>query len=119
MIFGPQAGVVDSLAVRFYTYTFQYFYRLSLARVHHRSKPIGVMLLAKRSLVHCHQGSVLLYVKCGPSTIAATTIGRIVAATNTRWKAGTNAAVVTASINSVAGAVGGAGFHCPVVHVTC
>ena len=49
MIFGPQAGVVDSLAVRFYTYTFQYFYRLSLARVHHQSKPIGVMLLAKKS----------------------------------------------------------------------
>ena len=117
MIFGPQAGVVDSLAVRFYTYTFQYFYRLSLARVHHRSKPIGVMLLAKRSLVHCHQGSALLYVKCGPSTITAITIGRIVAAgTIACWKEGTIVAVVTASRNSVVGVVG---FHCPVHYVTC
>ena len=116
MIFGPQAGVVDSLAVRFYTYTFQYFYRLSLARVHHRSKPIGVMLLAKKSLVHCHQGSVLLYVKCGPSTIVAITKGRIAAVTNACWIVGTNAAAATASINSVAGV---AGFHCPVHYVTC
>ena len=116
MIFGPQAGVVDSLAVRFYTYTFQYFYRLSLARVHHRSKPIGVMLLAKRSLVHCHQGSVLLYVKCGPSTIDAIINGRIADVTNACWNAGTIAAVATASINSVAGVVG---FHCPVQYVTC
>ena len=116
MIFGPQAGVVDSLAVRFYTYTFQYFYRLSLARVHHRSKPIGVMLLAKRSLVHCHQGSVLLYVKCGPSTIVAKTIGRIAAETIARWIVGMIVVVVTASKNS---AVGVAGFHCPVQYVTC
>ena len=116
MIFGPLAGVVDSLAVRFYTYTFQYFYRLSLARVHHRSKPIGVMLLAKRSLVHCHQGSVLLYVKCGPSTIVAITTGRIVDVTIACWKVGTIAEVVTASKNSVAGVVG---FHCPVTHVSC
>ena len=116
MIFGPQAGVVDSLAVRFYTYTFQYFYRLSLARVHHRSKPIGVMLLAKRSLVHCHQGSVLLYVKCGPSTIVATTTGRIVDATIACWNVGTSVVVATASINSVEGAVG---FHCPVPNITC
>ena len=116
MICGPQAGVVDSLAVRFYTYTFQYFYRLSLARVHHRSKPIGVMLLAKRSLVHCHQGSVLLYVKCGPSTIVAITTGRIVAATIARWRGGTIVVVETASRNSVAGAVG---FHCPVPNITC
>ena len=116
MIFGPQAGVVDSLAVRFYTYTFQYFYRLSLARVHHRSKPIGVMLLAKRSLVHCHQGSVLLYVKCGPSTIAANTTGRTVVVTNARWNVGTIVAAVTASKNSAAGVVG---FHCPVHYVTC
>ena len=116
MIFGPQAGVVDSLAVRFYTYTFQYFYRLSLARVHHRSKPIGVMLLAKRSLVHCHQGSVLLYVKCGPSTIAAITKGRIAVVTIACWIVGTNEVAVTASINSLAGVVG---FHCPVQYVTC
>ena len=116
MIFGPQAGVVDSLAVRFYTYTFQYFYRLSLARVHHRSKPIGVMLLAKRSLVHCHQGSVLLYVKCGPSTIAATTRGLTADATRACWNDGTTAVVETASKNSVAGVVG---FHCPVQYVTC
>ena len=116
MIFSPQAGVVDSLAVRFYTYTFQYFYRLSLARVHHRSNPIGVMLLAKRSLVHCHQGSVLLYVKCGPSTIDAITIGRTAVATIACWNVGTIAAVVTASINSD---VGVAGFHCPVPNITC
>ena len=116
MIFGPQAGVVDSLAVRFYTYTFQYFYRLSLARVHHRSKPIGVMLLAKRSLVHCHQGSVLLYVKCGPSTIVAITIGRIFVDTIACWKVGSNVEAATASMNSAGGVEG---FHCPVPNITC
>ena len=115
MIFGPQAGKDDSSAVRFYTYPFQYSYHLSLARVHRQSKPFGVMLLAKRSLVHCHQGSVLLYVKCGPSTIAAITNGRFAVVMNASWIAGTTDAADTASNNSVDGAVG---FHCPVPHVS-
>ena len=64
---------------------------------------------------HCHQGSVLLYVKCGPSTIIAIAIGRNEVGTIARWKAGTIAVVATASTNSVAGAVS---FHCPVPHVS-
>ena len=59
---------------------------------------------------------MLLYVKCGPSTISAIATGRIVVVTIACWIVGSIVVVSTASINSVVGVVG---FHCPVPHVSC
>ena len=47
-----------------------------------------------------------MILECGPSTIVAITIGRIVVVTIARWIVGTIVVVVTASINSVVGVVG-------------
>ena len=67
--------------------------------------------------MHCHQGSVLLYVKCSSAPNVASAVGRIaVGNTVACWKAGTIVVVVTTSKNLVAGAEG---FHCPVEYVTC
>ena len=47
-----------------------------------------------------------MILECGPSTIVAITIGRIVVVTITCWIVGTIVVVVTASTNSVVGVVG-------------
>ena len=47
-----------------------------------------------------------MILECGPSTIVAITIGRIVVVTIACWIVGTIVVVVTASINSVVGVVG-------------
>ena len=47
-----------------------------------------------------------MILECGPSTIVAITIGRIVVVTISCWIVGTIVVVVTASINSVVDVVG-------------
>ena len=95
---------------------FSIYLRLSLEQVHHQSRPFGVMLLAPKSLVHCHQGSVLLNVKCSPATVDAVAIVRIVVETTPRWIVATSIVVSAPTQNP---AVGRVGLHGPVVHVTC
>ena len=117
MFFGPQTGYIISEVVRFNTYFSQCSYLLSLEQVHLQSKLLGVMLLAPKSLVHCHQGSVLLYVKCGSTTKDARAIGRSVAGiTAYCWIFSTYIVKVTASQTSIVVRVG---FHCPFKYVSC
>ena len=95
---------------------FSIYLRLSLEQVHHQSKPFGVMLLAPKSLVHCHQGSVLLNVKCSPATVVVAAIVRIDVAAVTCWTAATTIVVTAPTQNPAEGRVG---LHGQVEHVTC
>ena len=111
-----QCRVYFSEVVRFNTYTFQCSYRLSLAQVHCQSKVCGVRLLTRKPLVHCHQGSVLLNVKCSPATVFAEAKVRIAAVAVACGSNVSNAVVIAPTPNPVVGRVG---LHGPVVHVAC
>jgi len=56
--------------------------------------------------VHRYQGSVLLYVKCGTTTIIVVTISRIVVVTIVCWIVVAIVVVIATPIHPVVGTVG-------------